>query len=368
MAYSKFESFTFYMPPIPFLIVGAYVFFTDNRDEAANSLMWLRGGTAEQGFQSLNFPAVNMLPWMQQRLDPTLIGNDHGQQYQAMLAAGLQNVGSGDPLRQQMMHFQQPFQYHQQSGSHNNPLLQLQHQPTSHSMSQTQTHISNENLSPHHLLPHQFNNQSEEQAATQQQQQQQQHTYHDALQIQSEQLHQRQQLNVPSSSIPTTDFLDSSSKFSASIVTPRQNVLGSLCPEGSGHLLNLTRAGPSLLPDQLPPQSWTAKYAHPQVNAFANSMSLPPYPGKDTTMEQENSNSVSQNPTRFVVNVESSGLLLPTIVPNFATSRNADVSSMPLGDSGYRSSLYNSMQDSSESLHGTEQIDAPNTARTFVKV
>ncbi|KAH7534077.1 hypothetical protein FEM48_Zijuj04G0199100 [Ziziphus jujuba var. spinosa] len=342
----------------------------DNRDEAANSLMWLRGGTADQGLHSLNFPAVNMFPWMQQRLDPTLMATDHGQQYQAMLATGLQNVGSGDPLRQQMMHFQQPFHYLQQSGSHshNNPLLQLQHQQISHNMPQTQTHISNENLSPHHLLPQQFNNQAEEHAATQQQQQQQQHTYHDALQIQSEQLHQRQQLNVPSSSIPKTDFLDSSTKFSASMTTPRQNVLGSLCPEGSGNLLNLTRDGQSLIPDQLPQQSWTTKYAHPQVNAFANSMSLPPYAGKETTMGQENSNSDSQNPTRYVVNVESSGLLLPTVVPSFATSSNADVSSMPLGDSGYRSSLYNSMQDSSETLHGTEQIDTPNPARTFVKV
>lgn len=336
-----------------------YGIVTDNRDEAANSLMWLRGAAGEPGLHSLNFPAVNMFPWMQQRLDPTMIGGDHGQQYHAMLAAGLQNAGSGDPLRQQMMNFQQPFQYLQQSGSHN-PLLQLQHQPIPHNMPQTQTHITAENLSQH-LLPQQFNNQTEEQA------QQQQHTYHDALQVQSEQLHQRQQLNVPSSSFPKTDFLDSGTKFPASI-TPRQNVLGSLCPEGTGNLLNLTRAGQSLLPEQLPQQSWTAKYAHQQVNAFANSMSLPPYPGKETTVEPENSNSDSQNPTRFVVNVESSGLLLPTIVPSFATSSNADVSSMPLGDSGYRNSLYNSMQDSSESLHGAEQVDPPNPARTFVKV
>ncbi|KAF3444234.1 hypothetical protein FNV43_RR13924 [Rhamnella rubrinervis] len=328
----------------------------DNRDD---SLMWLRGATGEQGLHSLNFPAVNMFPWMQQRLDPTMIGGDHGQQYHAMLAAGLQNVGSGDPLRQQMMNVQQPFQYLQQSGSQN-PLLQLQHQPIPHNMPQTQTHISTENLSQH-LLPQQFNNQTEEQA------QQQQHTYHDALQVQSEQLHQRQQLNVPSSTFPKTDFLDSGTKFPASI-TPRQNVLGSLCPEGSGNLLNLARAGQSLLPEQLPQQCWTAKYAHQPVNAFANSMSLPPYPGKETTVEPENSNSDSQNPTRYIVNVESSGLLLPTIVPSFATSSNADASSMPLGDSGYRNSLYNSMQDSSESLHGTEQVDHPNPARTFVKV
>lgn len=320
--------------------------------------MWLRGAAGEPGLHSLNFPAVNMFPWMQQRLDPTMIGNDHGQQYHAMLAAGLQNVGTGDPLRQQMMHFQQPFQYLQQSGSHN-PLLQLQHQSVPHNMTQS-AHVSTENLSQH-LLPQQFNNQVEEQS------QQQQQTYHDALQVQSEQLLQRQQLNVPPSSFPKTDFLDSGTKLPASI-TPRQNVHGSVCPEGSGNLLNLTRAGQSILPEQIPQQSWSAKYANQQINAFANSMSLPPYPGKDATMEPENSNSDSQNPTRFVVNVESSGLLLPTVVPSYATSGNADVSSMPIGGSGYRNSLYNSMQDSSESLHGAEQVDPPNPARTFVKV
>ncbi|ONI14842.1 hypothetical protein PRUPE_3G011800 [Prunus persica] len=333
----------------------------DNRDEA-NSLMWLRGGTGEQGLHSMNFQPVGMFPWMQQRVDSTLIGNDHNPQYQAMLAAGLQNVGSGDQLRQHMMHFQQPFQYVQQSSSHN-PMLQLQQQiqqSIPHNILQAQPQVSLENL-PQHLLQQQFNNQTEEQV------QQQQNNYHDALKVQTEQLQQSQQMNVPSPSFPKTDFSDSNTKFSAS-TTPRQNMLGTLCPEGSGNLLSSSRAGHSMPTEQLPQQSWAPKYAHAQVNAFANSMSFPPFNEKDNAVEQENCNSDSQNPTLFGVNIESSGLLFPTTAPSFATSSNDADMSMPLGDSGFQSSLYGCMQDSSELLHSAGQVDPPTPNCTFVKV
>ncbi|BFG23869.1 auxin response factor 8 [Prunus yedoensis var. nudiflora] len=333
----------------------------DNRDEA-NSLMWLRGGTGEQGLHSMNFQPVGMFPWMQQRLDSTLIGNDHNPQYQAMLAAGLQNLGSGDQLRQHMMHFQQPFQYVQQSSSHN-PMLQLQQQiqqSIPHNILQAQPQVSLENL-PQHLLQQQFNNQTEEQV------QQQQNSYHDALKVQTEQLQQSQQMNVPSPSFPKTDFSDSNTKFSAS-TTPRQNMLGTLCPEGSGNLLSSSRAGHSMQTEQLPQQSWAPKYAHAQVNAFANSMSFPPFNEKDNAVEQENCNSDSQNPTLFGVNIESSGLLFPTTAPSFATSSNDADMSMPLGDSGFQSSLYGCMQDSSELLHSAGQVDPPTPNCTFVKV
>ncbi|KAJ6867783.1 hypothetical protein NC652_038853 [Populus alba x Populus x berolinensis] len=124
----------------------------DSRDEASNGLIWLRGGSGEQGLPSLNFQA-NMLPWMQQRLDPMMLGNDHNQRYQAMLAAGMQNLGGGDPLRQQFMQLQQPFQYSQQSSSPN-PLLQLQQQHQAmqqsnpHNILQQQNQISSRQLAP----------------------------------------------------------------------------------------------------------------------------------------------------------------------------------------------------------------------------
>ncbi|XP_050372698.1 auxin response factor 8 isoform X2 [Argentina anserina] len=335
----------------------------DNRDEAANSLMWLRGGTGEQSLQSMNFQAVGMFPWMQQRLDSTYMGNDPNQQYQAMLAASLQNIGTGDQLRQHVMHYQQPLQYLQQPGSHN-PLLQLQQQviPQSvpHNMLPAQPQVPMENL-PQHLLPLQFNNQTEEEP------QQQQNNYHDALKVQSEQLHQSQQMNVPSPSFSKTDFTDPTTKLSGSTAS-RQNTLGSLCPEGSNDVLNISRAGHSLPAEQLPQQSWAPKFAYAQSNAFANPMSFTPFNEKENAVDQENCNSDSQNPTLFGVNIESSGLVYPTTVPNFATSSNDADLPVPLGDSGFQGSLYDCMQGSSELLHGAGQVDQPNPNCTFVKV
>uniref|UniRef100_A0A6N2LY06 Auxin response factor n=1 Tax=Salix viminalis TaxID=40686 RepID=A0A6N2LY06_SALVM len=339
----------------------------DSRDEASNGLMWLRSGSGEPGLPSLNFQA-NMLPWMQQRLDPTMLGSDHNQRYQAMLAAGMQNLGSGDPLRQQFMQLQQPFQYLQQSSSHNQ-LLQLQQQQQQqamqqsipHNILQAQNQISTDSL-PRHLLQQQLNNQPDDQSH------QHQHIYHGGLQIQTDQLH-RQQSNLPSPSFSKTEYVDSSSKFSATN-TPMQNMLGSLCSEGSVNLLDFSRAGQSTLTEQLPQQSWVPKYAHQEVNAFANSISLPrTYPEKDPSMEAENCSSDAHNPTLFGANIDSSGLLLPTTVPRYSTSSiDADVSSMPLGDSGFQNSLYGCVQDSSELLSNAGQMDPPTPSRTFVKV
>ncbi|KAK0597560.1 hypothetical protein LWI29_026493 [Acer saccharum] len=336
----------------------------DNRDQAANLLMWLRGGTGEQGLPSVNFQSVGMLPWMQQRLDPSLLGNDANQQYQAIFAAGMQ---SGDPARQHVMQLQQPFQHLQQTGSHNPLLQQLKqeqhqdaiHQPISHNLLQPHSEILTDNM-PRHLLQ-QLNNRTEEHA------QQQQRIYNDALQIQSDQLLQRQQSNVPSPSFPKTDFMDSSSEISASI-TPMQNMLGSL-PEETGSLLNFSRTGQPMHNDQLTQQSWGQKYARSEVHAFLNSVSQPSsYSGKDAVVEPENCNSDAQTSTLFGFNIDSAGLLLPTTVSSFNTSVDPDMSSMPLGDSGFHNSLYGCMQDSSELLHNAGQVDQLTPSKTFVKV
>ncbi|XP_014518560.1 auxin response factor 8 isoform X1 [Vigna radiata var. radiata] len=337
----------------------------DGRDEASNGLMWLRGGAVDQGLNSLNFQGAGMLPWMQQRMDPTLLGSDQNQQYQAMLAAGLQNLGSGYLMKQQMMNFQQPFHYLQQSGNSNSP-LQLQpqqsvQQSVSSNMLQPQAHVLTENLSQH-LLQKPHNNQ-EVQA-----QQQQQHSYQESLLIPSDQLHQRQHSGVPSPSYSKPDFLDSSMKFPVS-VSPGQNMLSSLCPEGSGNLLNLSRSGPSLLSEQLPQQQWTQKYAPVQVNAYGSTVSQTQYSGKDSAMVLPHLNSDAQNSTLFGVNIDSSGLLLPTTVPGYSTSSaDTNSSTMPLGESGFQGSLFGCMQDSSELLQSAGHVDPQNQTQTFVKV
>ncbi|XP_019455757.1 PREDICTED: auxin response factor 8-like [Lupinus angustifolius] len=340
--------------------------FLDGRDETTNGLMWLRGGPGDQGVNSLNFQGAGLFPWMQQRLDPTMLGNDQNQQYQAMsAAAGLQNLGSGDLLRQQMMNFQQPF-YLQQSGN-SNPPLQLQkqqviQQSVSPNILQPQAQVLTENLSQQLLLKPPINR--EDQA------QQQQHTYQDSLLIQTEQLHQRQHSNLPSPSYSKPDFFDSSMKLSAASVSPGQNMLGSLCPEGSGNLLNLSRSAQSMLTEQqLQQQSWALECTPLQVIPFGNSVSHVQYSGKDATMVSPHCNSDSQNSTLFGVNIDSSGLLLPTTVPRYITSSaDTDSSTMPLVESGFQDSLYGCMQDSSELLQSPGQLDPQNQTRTFVKV
>ncbi|AES70845.1 putative transcription factor ARF family [Medicago truncatula] len=340
----------------------------DGRDEATNALMWMRGGPADQGLNSLNFQGAGMLPWMQQRLDPTLLGNDQNQQYQAMLAAaGMQNMGGGYLMRPQMVNFQQQPTHYLQSGNNNSP-LQL-HQPqsiqqsvSSNMMQPQQTQILTENLSQH--LLQKPNNNQELQA------QQQQHAYQDTLLVQNDQLHQRQQQsNVPSPSYSKPDFLDSNIKFPASVPSG-QNMLGSLCPEGTGNLLNLsslTRSGQSLMNEQLPQQSWTPKYGNMQVNAFGSAMSHAQYSGKDSAIVPPHCDSDAQNHTLSGVNIDSSGLLLPTTVPNYTASTTDTGASTQLGESGFQGSLYACMQDSSF-LQNAEQIDTQNQNPTFVKV
>ena len=210
---------------------------------------------------------------------------------------------------------------------------------------------------PRHMQQH-VNNQPEEQP--------QQHTYQDAFLIQSDQLQQRQQSNIPSPSFSKTDFADSNAKFSTSVAPSIQNMLGSLCADGSGNLFDFSRTGQSMLgePSQ---QSWVSKFTHSQGNTSANSVSLPPYPGKDTAVERENLSLDGQNHALFGANLDS-GLLLPTTLSSIGTSVNANVSSMPSGVSGFQSSLYGCMQDSSELLHSAAQVDPPTPTRTFVKV
>ncbi|CAI0627067.1 unnamed protein product [Linum tenue] len=325
--------------------------FPDSRDENVNSLMWLRGGAGD-GIPPMNFQPVNMLPWMQQRVDPSLLRNDQNQWYQAMLAASLNGTGNGDPMRQQFLQFQ----YQQHSGNNYHPMLQLQQQQAnqqsvSPNILGAHNPVSSDGL-PQHLL-----------------QQQQEPSYQDPLQIQNDQLH-RGQSSVHSPSFSKTDLIDPSTKFLGSTSTI-QNMLGSLGPEGSGNLLDLTRIGQSSMTEQLNQEPWVPKYTQAQVNAFTGSMSHPNlYPAdKDSAPKLGNGSIEAQSPNNFGMNIESSGLLLPTTVPRVATASlsDPDVSSMPLSEAGFQNSLY-CQQDSSDFLPGTGPVESLNGGPTFVKV
>ncbi|KAK4430398.1 Auxin response factor 8 [Sesamum alatum] len=335
--------------------------FQETSSEAINGVAWLRGEAGEQGINSMNFQSVGMLPWMQQRFDPTGIRNDLSQQYQAMLAAGLQNFGSGELLKHQLLQFQQPVQYLQNSGSHN-PLLQQQQmvQPSvgSHMLPAQTQELSDNMQRP---LEQQVDNHSGEHR--------QQHTYQETFLVQHDQLQQRQSLDFPSPSFTKSDFTISNSKVSASMPdSSLQNMLGSLCPEGSGNLLDFSRTGQPITNEQSPQQSWMTKFAQ-SPSGTSSSKPLQLYSGKGASMEPETCSLNVQNQALFGANTDSSGLLLPTTVSSIVTSSvHADMSSMPLGSSVYQSPPYGYVQDSSDMLHSTGQVDQPTPTRTFVKV
>ncbi|XP_073295815.1 auxin response factor 8-like isoform X2 [Primulina huaijiensis] len=295
--------------------------FQDGNNEAINGMTWLRGEAGE----TMNFQSIGMFPWIQQRFDPSVLRNDLSHQYQAMLVSGLQNLGGGDMLKHQIMQFQQPVHYLQHPGGHDPTSRQQQvvHPSVSSShMLSAQSHTLSDNTqSP---LLQLVDNHSEEYH--------QQHTYQEPFAIQHDQLQQRQPSDVPSPSFTKPGFTNPNSNLSASMShSSMQNMLGSLCTEGTGDLLNFTRTGQQILNEPSPQQSWLAKFSLSPVGDRSNSTSLPLYRGKDA-------------------------------------SAHADMSSVALRGSGYQSPLYGYVQDSSDVLHSACHIGQPTRASTFVKV
>lgn len=302
---------------------------------------------------------------MQQRLDLTQMGTDNNQQYQAMLAAGLQNIGGGDPLRQQFVQLQEPHhQYLQQSASHNSDLMlqqqQHQQQQTSRDFLHAQTQIMSENL-PQQNMRQEVSNQP----AGQQQLQPEQNAYLNAFKMQNGHLQQWQHSDMPSPSFMKADFPDSSTKFATTASPMQQNSASPASGDGS-NLLNFSITGQSVLPEQLTTEGWSPK----APNTFSEPLSLTQaYPGKSLALEPGNPNLNPQNPSLYGVDPDS-GLFLPSTVPRFASSSgDAEASPMSLTDSGFQNSLYGCMQDTThELLHGAGQINPSTQTKNFVKV
>ncbi|KAI3824219.1 hypothetical protein L1987_05669 [Smallanthus sonchifolius] len=287
--------------------------FQDSRDDA-----WLRGETAEHALHSLSFQSSGMFPWMQQRVDPSFLQSNLNQQYQAALAAGVQNVGSGDTLKQQLLQFQQPVQYLQHPGT----------QITQQSNPQPFLHGQTQLLNFSRSIQEQINNQDGQSP-------QQQNSYPETYLMQN-----------PHQSFPKTDFMDLSPKFTTNIGSPSiQNMLGS-GGTATSNLAGCSRTGQTVVTErQSSPQLWVSKFGQPQVNTSSTSPSV----------EQESSSLDAQNHGLFSgINIDSSGLLLPTIATDLST-----IPSSPA--SGFQNFGY--MHDSSELLQSN-----PNPNRTFVKV
>lgn len=365
----------------------------------SSQLMWLRGD-GDRTIPSLNFQGLGVTPWMQPRLDASMLGMQTDM-YQAMAAAALREMRAVDPSKSTpspLLQFQSP----QNLSGRSNPIMQPhmlqtshprqqpffqgiqenQHQSQSQAQAQTQSHLLQPRLQPQHS----FNNN-------------QQNQQFDHQQFNSVSQSQSSPLQAISSLCHQQSFSDSSGNHVTSpVVSPLQSLLGSFPQdESSSHLLNLPRTAPLMhsptwpskraaiepLYSSGPPQCVLPQVetmGPPQTNVSQNSVSLPPFPGKECSIDQEGSVD-PQNHLLFGVNIENSSLLMPNEMSTLrGVGSSSDSTAVPF-TSNYNMSTAgtdftvnptvapSSCIDESGFLQSQEnvgQVNPPN--RTFVKV
>ena len=372
----------------------------------SSPLMWLQGGVGDQGIQSLNFQGFGVTPWLQPRLDSSIPG-PQPDVYQAMAAAALQEMRTGDP-----------------SKCSSQSLLQLQQtQNVSNGPTLIQRQMLQQPQSQNTFLPSFQDNPAPTQAPLLQHQLQRYHPYNDQRQQQlqqSQQLHHLSvQQHIPNvisalsnfasatqSQTPSLQAIPSECQqqcfpdpignpISTSDVSPIDSILGSLSQDGASHLLNLNGSNPaisssSMLPKQITvePQltSGAAQCVLPQVEQLRTPQSnvselatLPPFPGREYSGYQGATD--PQSNLLFGVNIDSSPLMLPN---GMANQRNIgsenDSLSMPFSTTNFTSATgtdfplnsdmtTSSCVDESGFLQSSENVDQVNPpTRTFVKV
>ncbi|XP_043688515.1 LOW QUALITY PROTEIN: auxin response factor 6-like [Telopea speciosissima] len=411
-------------------------------------LLWLRGDGGDRGIQSLNFQGIGVTPWMQPRLDASMLGLQPDM-YQAMAAAALQEMRAGDPSKlasPSLLQFQQPQsvpnrslvqrQMLQQPQSQHAFLqsvqvnqAQAQAQVQAQAQAQAQAHLIQQQLQHRHT----FNDQQQPQQPQPQQQQQQQlqhrHTFNDQQQPQSHSLsnqqQQQQQLTDPqnpnvvsalsqlvssshsqspslqtiSSLCEQTNFSDSSGiPVTTSSVSPLHSLLGSFSHDETSHLLNLPRSNALMssavwVPKRVAVEpilsSGETKCALsqveqlcplPQTSVSQNAVSLPPFPGRECAVDQENGTD-PQSHFLFGVNIDSSSLLMQNEMSSLRdVGSESDSMTVPFAASNFmnaastdfpRSSAMttSSCLDDSSFLQSPENVGLVNPpTRTFVKV
>ena len=309
-----------------------------------SQLMWLRGDALDRGIQPLNLHGIGVAPWMQPRLDASMVGLQP-EIYQAMAAAALQEMRTVDPAKAQaasLLQFQQTQNLPNRPATFMSP--QMLQQPQPH-----QTFIQNDHEIQH--LPHSqaptqptvlrqemkhqtFNNEQQQQ---QQQQQQPQQQVFDHQQIPSS-ISTMTQFGSVSQSLQTIPSFCRQQSFSDSngihmtnpIISPLHSLLGSFPQDESSQLLNLPRTHPMIHSSTWPSKraaidphisSGNSQFVHLQEEnmgtAQANisqNVSLPPFPGRECSLDQRNGD--PQSNLLFGVNIEPSSLLMQNGMPN----------------------------------------------------
>ncbi|KAL4387655.1 hypothetical protein GQ457_09G004170 [Hibiscus cannabinus] len=293
-------------------------------------LMWLRGDAA-QGMQHLNFQGIGVTPWMQPRVDASMLGLQNDM-YQAMAAAALQEMRTVDPSRSataSLLQFQQPQNVPGRPAALMQSQMLQQSQPQAilqgvvednqpQSQPQTQPHLLQQHLQhqnsfsnqqQHHQQHPLFNNQQQLQPQhplfTNQQQPPQQIS--SAMSGISQYASASQSLSSPLQPIPSLcqqqSFSDSNGNpMTSPVVSPLHNLLGSFTQDESSNLLNMPRANPVITSGAWPSKraavdvlsSGSPQCVLPQVeqlgpsqtNMSQNSISLPPFPGRECSINQ----------------------------------------------------------------------------------
>ncbi|XP_044496299.1 auxin response factor 6 [Mangifera indica] len=378
-----------------------------------SQLLWLRGD-GDRGIQSMNFQGLGVTPWMQPRLDASMLGLQTDM-YQVMATAALREMRAVDPSKPtptSLLQFQQPQHLPSQTAALMQPhMLQQSHpqqafiqgvqenQPQSQSQAQTQSHL----LQPQLQHSHSFNSQQQQQPLAQQHQQQVDHQQISSAasvlsQFASVSQSQSSPLQAISSLCHQQSFSDSNGNpVSSPIVSPLHSLLGTFPHDESSHLLNLPRTNPLIASPTWPskrvavepmfpsgaPQCvlpQVEQLGPPQTNISQNSISLPPFPGRECSIDQEGS-ADPQSHLLFGVNIEPSSLLMQNEMSGLGgVGSNSGSSTIPFASSNYMSTAGtdfsinpavtpSSCIDESGFLQSPENVGQVNPpSRPFVKV
>ncbi|MED6208082.1 ADP-ribosylation factor, Arf Arf6 [Stylosanthes scabra] len=349
-----------------------------DEDFGMNSpMMWVRD--PDRGLQSLNFQGIGVSPWMQPRFDPSMLYMQ-SDMYQAVAAAALQDMRTSDPSKQHpssLLQFQQPQNFPNRTAALMHSQILQQSQP------QQAFQINQENQSPNptHVQqrPQHQNSFNSQLHHHNNQQQQQQLVDNQQISngvstmsqfVSSSATHQPHSPPVQaiSSLCQQQSFSDSNGNpVTTANVSPLHSILGSFPQEEASQLLNLPRSS-SWIPVQTS-AAWPSKRVAvdpllssgasqcilPQVEQLGqlqstiseNVVTLPPFPGRECSIDQEGSTD-PHNHLLFGVNIEPSTLLA-------ADSSLSGGMTHSIGESGF--------------LQPSESMGLANSPnKTFVKV
>ncbi|XP_051151932.1 auxin response factor 6-like [Andrographis paniculata] len=393
---------TFPMYPSPFSLrlkrpwpsgLPAYPSLRDGDMNFNSPMAWFRGGLGDQAMQSLNFPGLGVSPWMQPRLDNSMLGLQ-ADMYQVMAgtSTALAEGGSLDPSKitgqQHLLQFQQNVPNVSDLLLHN-PMLQLSNSQSNFLQNVTE---SNAVLSAQML--------QQRQSFIDHQQQLRQSSLFDD-QVMRKPITTSSQMEpvadsrfTPMQGLPPTsqlqnlsDLIGSHMGSSSNNSTPVESLLS------SSHIGNMN--GPSsvvsnsslskrvALDPQLSPKVSQFGAPHPEElvtpNSKASDLSalLPPFPSKDFTDFQSVGNShlfgIGSNSSTNLINgapalrniggKDSESLSMPYSAPGIFPS--AGGTSFPINLDMATSSCV----DESVLLHPSGNVDQTNpTSGAFVKV